>query len=44
MEKFTAGLVYALVGVCAKIVPLGLQQIRRKPLAAVAVKIGKGAG
>jgi hypothetical protein len=42
--EFTTGFVNTLVGMCAEVVTLGLQKIRRKTLGAVAVKVGEGAG
>ena len=39
VEELTARLINALVGVRAKVVPLGLEQVRREALAAEAVKV-----
>src|SRR6516165_689243 len=38
VEVFAARLVYALVGVCAEVIALCLEQVGRQPFAAVAVK------
>jgi hypothetical protein len=44
VEKFTPVFVQPFIGVGAKVVPLGLEQVRRELFATIAVKIGKGAG
>ena len=43
VEELAALLVQALVGVCAKVVTLGLEQVRREAFAAVAVEVREGA-
>ena len=44
VEYLSAGTVQPLIGVCAEIVPLGLQQVGRQPLGGIAVKIAEGGG
>jgi len=44
VEKLAAFFINTLVGVRAEIIPLGLEQIRRKAFAAVTVEVGKRAG